>query len=823
MATDFTQESVLSYLRCNGERVKNADLLNHFKYYLKEDEDRAQNREQFKKFVNAVAVVNRDDDAVAYVVLRKKFRVPGRDVASGQCHIPKHLEEKPESSRSRHRERSPRRTATSRSRERRRVPAGGEASSKPKTTNRPHQVPPTVTNKSNNVLPAAGIVTNNNNAETVNLKKTDQMAPQQQTWEMSPPSLIITVSPVSRTLKPSPTPAFSPPESKRSSGSGQSFEQTWDKEPVGTAGQQVHNSGDMGNLGQLREADGCSSAAFYSPPDSSHSESDMTRFSLDDLSQSSELLQQVYQKSSSGGEGYRHGTMASAAWPLHSSLGLTPGISSSSPCIADVAPPLSRAAQPIMSASNDCLTTPVRRPSHCMRGETAQMRALAAVNTPFQRRSLPLDPSYPGDDVSSVASYPELYPTPLSSTHGCLAGSDCEWPFPLTQSQASWSSDDNLSQQRVLEGAPSSSSEKVKETLRRAEEAKLLALMHRPVRTVAGGAPHHHQHHHRSTGFLDQEMPSDRAQTPPAGSAVPGRLLRVPTHRGSQRLRGRMTRSLGAGLDQEFLEDTTTEAARQHRLMILSSSLSVNYPIGGTGLHTSPSSQDVSLSGASSTSSLTPCRLDRAFVQRTSPVPLEPHEHEWMVKAASGDWPSIYSLFRDDHSLLAKRDFISGYTVLHWIAKHGDHRVLNTLWYGVNKVGMALDVDAKTTCGYTPLHMAAMYGHKKLLRILVLKFKADVRLRDTSGRRAWQYLEGEDTPPDLLQMLGAPKQKKKKRMMTAKRPCSRDGSPHRHHDDGGSSEQPTTSTTTVKRHSSLAALFKHKHLARLTGHTEMSV
>lgn len=137
---------------------------------------------------------------------------------------------------------------------------------------------------------------------------------------------------------------------------------------------------------------------------------------------------------------------------------------------------------------------------------------------------------------------------------------------------------------------------------------------------------------------------------------------------------------------------------------------------------------------------------------------------------------------------------------------------------------MALDVDAKTTCGYTPLHMAAMYGHKKLLRILVLKFKADVRLRDTSGRRAWQYLEGEDTPPDLLQMLGAPKQKKKKkRMMTAKRPCSRDGSPHRHHDDGGSSEQPTTSTTTVKRHSSLAALFKHKHLARLTGHTEMSV
>lgn len=53
----------------------------------------------------------------------------------------------------------------------------------------------------------------------------------------------------------------------------------------------------------------------------------------------------------------------------------------------------------------------------------------------------------------------------------------------------------------------------------------------------------------------------------------------------------------------------------------------------------------------------------------------------WLVKGAAGAWPDIYSLFREDSSLLNKRDFISGFTVLHWIAKHGDHRVLNTLWY----------------------------------------------------------------------------------------------------------------------------------------------
>lgn len=62
-------------------------------------------------------------------------------------------------------------------------------------------------------------------------------------------------------------------------------------------------------------------------------------------------------------------------------------------------------------------------------------------------------------------------------------------------------------------------------------------------------------------------------------------------------------------------------------------------------------------------------------------VPLEPREHAWLVKGAAGAWPDIYSLFREDPSLLNRQDFISGFTVLHWIAKHGDHRVLNTLWY----------------------------------------------------------------------------------------------------------------------------------------------
>lgn len=751
MATDFTQESVLSFLRCNGQRVKNADLLGHFKYFLKEEENRVQNRELFKKFVNAVAVV-KHEGGVSYVVLRKKFKVPVGDI--GSVHIPKHHEEKLENSRSRHRERSPR-EATSRSRERRRVPA--ETSSNLKTNNVAQASTSDACEGSEKILPAAGIINyNNNNVETVNLEKT---------WESSLPSIIITEgSFANRALKPLPTLPFSS-ESKRSSGSGQSFEQAWDKGTVASTDLE-HNSVDIGNLGQSREVDGCSTTC-YPPPDSSHC--DLKNSSLEELRPNPEL-QQLHQ-----GCRYRDVRTEPAAWPLHPSLGHTPGISNSSPCMIDIASPLTKAGHQL-SSSNDCLVRPKREPLHA-HTESVPIGTAAAVNSPLQRRSLPLD-------MPAATACPDLHHTPLSSTHDCLPGSDCEWPFALAQEP--WSSDDSLNQ-TVLAGAPGDG---VQETLQRAHEAKLLSLLHRPERTHIPG-------YHRSAGCLDQETPRSRASAP---GLMPENLLRPPSRRISQRLRSRISRSLGAGLDQPFPEDH--EAARQNRLLLLSSSLSVNYL-----LNTSPqrTPSNLSLSGASSTDSLSACNLDRAFVQRSPLVRLDSKEHEWMVKAASGDWPVIYSLFREDGSLLSKRDFISGYTVLHWIAKHGDHRVLNTLGYGVNKAGMELDVDARTTCGYTPLHLAAMYGHKKLMSVLVQKFKANVRLRDTSGRRAWQYL-GSDMPKGLLQMLEAPQ-----KIFT---PQTRVDSPN---------ERPATISATVKRHSSLAALFKHKSLGRISGHTEVSV
>uniref|UniRef100_H3C737 SOWAHA-C winged helix-turn-helix domain-containing protein n=1 Tax=Tetraodon nigroviridis TaxID=99883 RepID=H3C737_TETNG len=154
-------------------------------------------------------------------------------------------------------------------------------------------------------------------------------------------------------------------------------------------------------------------------------------------------------------------------------------------------------------------------------------------------------------------------------------------------------------------------------------------------------------------------------------------------------------------------------------------------PFGGVGkAPPPPSTASPAPSSPSSSSSESPQSL----------VPLEAREHAWLVKGAAGAWPDIYSLFREDSSLLNRKDFISGFTVLHWIAKHGDHRVLNTLWYGVEKAGLTFDVNARSTSGHTPLHIAAIHGHKNIIRLLVRKFNADVRLRDTAGKKAWHYL-----------------------------------------------------------------------------------
>ncbi|XP_019062419.1 ankyrin repeat domain-containing protein SOWAHB [Fukomys damarensis] len=148
----------------------------------------------------------------------------------------------------------------------------------------------------------------------------------------------------------------------------------------------------------------------------------------------------------------------------------------------------------------------------------------------------------------------------------------------------------------------------------------------------------------------------------------------------------------------------------------------------------------------------------RAFEHKSSLVPLEAREHEWIVKLASGSWIQMLALFWEDPQLALHRDFLTGYTALHWIAKHGSLCALQDLVSGARKAGIVLDVNVKSSCGYTPLHLAAIHGHQGVIKLLVQRLASRVNVRDSSGKKPWQYLAS-GTSGEIWQLLGAPRGK----------------------------------------------------------------
>lgn len=137
-------------------------------------------------------------------------------------------------------------------------------------------------------------------------------------------------------------------------------------------------------------------------------------------------------------------------------------------------------------------------------------------------------------------------------------------------------------------------------------------------------------------------------------------------------------------------------------------------------------------------------------------VPLGRREHAWLVAVSAGRWAHVRGLFLEEPELALQRDFVSGFTVLHWLAKHGDGTGLQELAEAARQAGLALDVDARSGCGYTPLHLAAIHGHTLVIKVLVLQMGCQVQVRDGSGRRPWEYL-GSSTSGEIWQLLQAPR------------------------------------------------------------------
>ncbi|KAM9236919.1 ankyrin repeat domain-containing protein SOWAHB [Leptosomus discolor] len=146
----------------------------------------------------------------------------------------------------------------------------------------------------------------------------------------------------------------------------------------------------------------------------------------------------------------------------------------------------------------------------------------------------------------------------------------------------------------------------------------------------------------------------------------------------------------------------------------------------------------------------------RSVPSRGLSVPLGQREHAWLVAVSAGCWARVRGLFLEEPELALQRDFMSGFTVLHWLAKHGDGPGLQELAAAARQAGLALDVDARSGCGYTPLHLAAIHGHQLVIKVLVLQLGCQVQVRDSSGRRPWEYL-GSSTSGEIWQLLEAPR------------------------------------------------------------------
>ncbi|NXK05619.1 SWAHA protein, partial [Herpetotheres cachinnans] len=142
--------------------------------------------------------------------------------------------------------------------------------------------------------------------------------------------------------------------------------------------------------------------------------------------------------------------------------------------------------------------------------------------------------------------------------------------------------------------------------------------------------------------------------------------------------------------------------------------------------------------------------------EEMSTVPLEEAEHQWLVMAAGGQWTQqLHGLLLGDASLAARRDFISGFTALHWAAKNGNCDMVTNIIRAAEKGGARVNVDARSHGGYTALHLAAIHGQEKIITMLVYSYHAKTDLRDYSGKKPHQYLK-EGASSAVRRLLGDP-------------------------------------------------------------------
>lgn len=134
-------------------------------------------------------------------------------------------------------------------------------------------------------------------------------------------------------------------------------------------------------------------------------------------------------------------------------------------------------------------------------------------------------------------------------------------------------------------------------------------------------------------------------------------------------------------------------------------------------------------------------------------VTLDPLEHEWMMCTADGEWDTLRRLLGCEPTLVLKKDFVTGFTCLHWAAKQGKHELLAMLVNFAKQHNVSVNLNARSSAGYTPLHLAAMHNHVEVMKLLVGAYDVDVDARDYNGKKAAQYLRATVTG-DIKDIIG---------------------------------------------------------------------
>ncbi|XP_043084073.1 ankyrin repeat domain-containing protein SOWAHB isoform X2 [Puntigrus tetrazona] len=109
-------------------------------------------------------------------------------------------------------------------------------------------------------------------------------------------------------------------------------------------------------------------------------------------------------------------------------------------------------------------------------------------------------------------------------------------------------------------------------------------------------------------------------------------------------------------------------------------------------------------------------------------VQMDPIEKEWLRCAALGNATTLYLLLKQDPTLVSKK------TALHWAAKQGRAETADMM--------ARSGADVNQRAGYTPLHLASLHGHDKIIQLLINNYNAKVNIRDYHGKMAAHYWSG---------------------------------------------------------------------------------